>query len=219
MENTTLIYTYLAIALVMSQIPILGVYIALCNTLLHEVYHVIMAACFSGKTAHKISLKNDASGLAVTSVNSRFGKVLTCYAGYTGSSLTAIGMFYLVNKGYFTLIIYFFITLTAISVLLWVRNVYGLFWGITFVSFLAFIVYKKYEMVIIHTSIFLSSVVLLESIWTAFTVFKLSFLQRKNAGDATCLAQLTFIPAAVWGTVFFSQSLYAGYFVIINFLR
>lgn len=218
MESSTLIYIYLAIALVVSRIPVIGVYFALCNTLLHEVFHVISAACLSGKIVHKITLKNDASGLAVTSVNSRFAKILIFYAGYTGSSITAIALFYFLNKGYFTNIIYFFITLAVISVLLWVRNFYGFFWGITFVSLLGFMVYKNYEIMIIHTSIFLSSVVLLESIFTAFTVFKLSFIQRKDAGDATGLAQETYIPAAVWGTVFFAQSLYAGYLVMKNFL-
>ncbi|WP_078409452.1 M50 family metallopeptidase [Priestia abyssalis] len=218
MESTTLIYIYLAIALVTSQMPVLGVYTALCNTLLHEVFHVICAACLSGRVVHKITLNKDASGLAVTSVNSRFARVLIFYAGYTGSSLTAIALFYLVNKGHFNTIIYFFITLAVISVLLWVRNFYGFLWAISFISLLGFMVYKKYEIVIMHTSIFLSSVVLLQSIFTAFTVCKLSFTQRKDAGDATSLAQTTLIPAAVWGTVFFGQSLYAGYFVMKNFL-
>ncbi|MFC3884128.1 M50 family metallopeptidase [Bacillus songklensis] len=222
MESITLIYVYMAIALVISRIPVLGVYIALCNTLLHEVFHVICAACLSGRIAHKISLHSDASGLAITRINSRFARVLVFYAGYTGSSLTAIGLFYLVEKGYFNIIIYFFITLAIISVLLWVRNFYGFFWAISFISLLGFITYKKYEIVMMHTSIFLSSVVLLQSIFTAFTVFKLSFIQRKDAGDATNLAQATFIPAPVWGTVFFGQSLYAGYFILnylpLNFL-
>lgn len=218
MESATLIYIYLVIALAAGRIPILGVYIALCNTLLHEIFHVICAVCFSGRIGHKITLNNDASGLAITSVKSRFARVLILYSGYTGSSLTAIGLFYFVNKGYFNIIISLFIILAVISVLLWVRNFYGFFWAISFVSILGFLVYKKYEIVIMHTSIFLSSVVLLESIFTAFTVFKLSFIQRKDAGDATSLAQATYIPAAFWGTVFFGQSLLAGYFVMKHFL-
>lgn len=218
MEGHKLIYMYLAIAFVVSKLPILRIYTALCNTLLHEIFHVICAICLTGKVGHKITLSSDASGLAAITVNSRFAKVLTSYAGYTGSSLAAVGLFYLVNKGYFDIIIYFFITLTLISMLLWVRNLYGFLWAFSFISLLSVLVYKKYEIVIMHASIFLSSVILLQSIFSAFTIFKLSFIQRKNAGDATNLAQATFIPAAVWGTVFFIQSLYAGYFVVKNFL-
>lgn len=218
MANNTIIYIHLIAVLIISHIPIVGVYIALCNTLLHETFHVICAACFSRKMVHKITLNHDASGLAMTTINSWFARVLVSYAGYTGSSLSAIGLFYLINKGYFNVIIYFFIALAVISALLWVRNVYGFLWTVSFISILGLISYKKYEIVMVHTSIFLSAVVLIQSISTAFVVFKLSFIQRKNAGDATSLAQATFVPAAVWGTVFFGQSLYAGYFVINNFL-
>ncbi|MED4455434.1 M50 family metallopeptidase [Metabacillus fastidiosus] len=218
MKIQVLIYIYIAIALIVSRIPILKIYTALCNTLIHEVFHVICAALLSGKIFHKIILNNDASGLAATTVNSKFARIVIAYAGYTGSSFTAVALFYLINKGYFHMIISFFIVLSIISILLWVRNLYGFVWGISLILLLSFLIYKNYEVLIIHTSIFLSAVILLQSIFSAFAVCKLSFIRRKDAGDATSLAKATFIPAAVWGIVFFAQSLYAGYFVMKHFL-
>jgi hypothetical protein len=218
MESTQLIYMYLALAFLISKIPFLNVYFALINTLLHEVFHVIFAAFLRGGIRHKIRLESDASGLALTNISASVPKVLVYFAGYTGSSLSSLVLFYFLHIGQFNWIIYFFITISLISVLLWIRNLYGICWAISFITLLSVIIYIQNEIVIMHTSMFLSAVVLLQSILSAFTVFKRSLIQRKNAGDATSLAKATFIPAVVWGALFFGQSLFAGYFILKNFL-
>lgn len=216
MENTTLIYIYLAIAIVLTNLPLIGNYFALANTLIHEVCHLVFCILTNGKP-NKISLQPDASGVAITESASWFARIIVSYAGYTGSSLAAVGLFYALSKGYYEFIFYFFMGLSVISLLFWVRNFYGVIWTISFISLFAFTIYKEIDFLIVHLSIFLSCIVLVQSIFTAFIILKLSFKQRKNAGDATNLAKATFIPAIIWGAVFFAQSLYAGHFIVTNY--
>ena len=65
---------------------------------------------------------------------------------------------------------------------------------------------------------FLVSIMFVESMTSAFGIMYLSFKIPTQAGDATSLAQLTyFIPAQVWGILFFGQSLYFGWVALKNF--
>lgn len=56
--------------------------------------------------------------------------------------------------------------------------------------------------------------VFVQSIISAFVILKLSVTDRKNAGDATNLANITFIPTLVWGTLFFVQSIGAASYIV-----
>jgi hypothetical protein len=219
MDHINLIYTYLVISLFVTHIPVVGAYVALANTLVHELGHALLAKAFGGRV-HSISLHHDTSGLATTStVNFWLVKVLVSYAGYTVSSLTSIGLFYMLSKAYYTYIIYIFILVGIVSVLLWVRNFIGFIWGVSFISILGFLVYKDLSVVLVHMSIFLSCVLLVQSVSTAFVILRLSLSQPHDAGDATSLARATYIiPAFVWGFIFFAQSLLAGYYIFDTYI-
>lgn len=261
MEKLNLIYFYLVVTLILtvvlpnvgnllirrnlgfvllSNILLeIGKYIALANTLIHEVFHCICAWATGGK-AHAISLHHDTSGLATTSTSSRLARILVSYGGYTGSSITAIALFYLLNKGKYEYIIYVFICFAIIGLLVWTKNfiaflrdsfislfkfslykgntnLFGLVWSLGFIVILGILIYQNNLQLIQHASIFLSSIVLVESIKTAFVIFVLSIKNRKDAGDATSLAQATFIPAVIWGVVFLGQSIYAGHFIVTHY--
>jgi hypothetical protein len=214
-SNHTTIYYYLAFALIISYLPFIKIYAALCNTLIHEMSHLIFSR---RKLSNKIALHHDGTGLATTHSNWLMG-ILVSYSGYTGSSLSAVGLFYLMHKGYYASIVYVFIALVTIAALLWIRNFFGFVWAISVVVLLTLAVYQNLELLMMHISMLLSSIILVQSITTAFMVFKLSLTQRKNAGDATDLARATWTPALLWGTLFFGQSLYAGYFIFKHFFR
>jgi hypothetical protein len=240
MPNIHLIYTYMAlVAFVFIVLPILlrfseartgsllavyrivrkaEMFAALANTLIHELSHGLMAIVTGGKV-HKITLHRDTSGLAITKTKrSRIIRALVAYAGYTGSSAAAVGLFYLLQRGDYHTILLIFLGITAVSSLFWVRNLYGFLWSASFLLVIGYVVYKQYTALILHASIFFSVVVLVDSITSAWTVCKLSVTNRYEAGDATSLAKATFIPAAVWGAVFFGQALYAGYYVMKTFV-
>lgn len=230
LENVYLIYVYLIIAFVLSNIPLInsfinvntriskvihaiGMGVAIANTMIHESCHSLMAI-LTGDRIKGVSLSADTSGLAETTSNSRVARILVSYAGYTGSSLVAVGLFYLLYHGKYEWIIYFFILLSAFNWLFWVRNLFGFLWLTAFISMMVFLLYKHYEVLLVHISILLSCMVLVQSIISTFVILKLSVTDRKNAGDATNLAKFTFIPTLVWGTLFFVQSLLAATFIV-----
>lgn len=231
MENLSLIYFYLVVAIFLAAIPsLIGSFsfssraiikiktiLEIPNVLIHEVCHALAAVLTFGKV-HSISLHSNNEGVAVTSSSNFISRIIVSYAGYTGSSLAAVGLYYLLFNGRYDWVIFGFIGVTLFSALFWVRNFYGFLWSMTFVAGMGYLVWEQYTTVLLHTSIFLSSIVLVQSIWTALIILKLSIKQRKEAGDTTNLAKSTFIPAAVWGLLFATQSIYAGYYVYTNFL-
>lgn len=234
MEKTNLIYVYLIIAFVLSNIPLLhslikgnarvsrvihaiGMNVALANTMVHESSHGLMAFLTGGRI-RGITLSADTSGLAETTSNSRIARILVSYAGYTGSSLVAVGLFYLLSLGEYAWIIYFFVVLSAINWLFWVRNMYGLLWLTSFIGIMIFFLYKDFDILLMHISIFLSCMVLVQSIISAFVILKLSITNRKDAGDTTNLAKFTYIPALFWGLLFFVQSIIAAYFITRQYI-
>lgn len=213
-NRTMLVLLYVAITLVGSRIPYLRVFLSLCHTLVHEV----ICVCLEGGITNKIKLHKDGSGQTTNHVNTPFKKALIAYAGYTGTLISAIGLFYLVSRGNYHLIIYLFIGLLVGSLLLWVRNFFGFIWGLTFVILLSLPIYFRYELVIMHISIFLASVLITQSTLNALELCKQSFLSRRNPDRTTIFAKIKVAPAFIMGLVLFAQSLYAGYFIFKSFL-
>jgi len=216
MNHVALIYIYLVFALLITNIPFIGKYMAVANTIIHEASHCLMALLFSGKV-HSMSLFSDTSGEARVSPRNWLSRILISYAGYTGSSFAAIGLYFALSKGKYEIILISYITLMIVC-LFWIRNLFGFIWTITFVCIIGFIVYKDLSVLILHVSFLLSAIVLAQSVSSAFVVLKLSFIDNKNAGDATNLANTTFLPAQLWGLLFFVQSLYAAYYIFIHFI-
>jgi hypothetical protein len=217
MNHITLIYIYLVIALLITNIPFIGKYSAIANTIIHEASHCILALLFSGKV-HSMSLFSDTSGEARVSTRNWMSRILISYAGYTGSSLAAIGLYFALSKGKYEIILISFIVLLIVCLLFWIRNIYGFIWTISFVCLIGFIVYENIGTLILQVSFLLSAIVLAQSVSSAFVVLKLSLRDSKNAGDATNLANSTFIPAQLWGLLFFVQSLYAAYYIFVHFI-
>jgi len=187
--------------------------VAIANTMVHESYHALMSQVTGGRI-RGISLAADTSGLAETTSNTRIARILVSYVGYTGSSLVAIGLFYLLYLGRYEWIIYFFVVLSAINWFFWVRNLFGFLWLTAFIGIMVFFLYKHFEVLLVQISIVLTCMVLVQSIVSAFVIMKLSITDRRNAGDATNLARFTFIPTLVWGTLFFVQSIGATYYIV-----
>lgn len=92
MENKILVYVYFLIAFILSNIPLInsfikgnarvskichaiGMSVAICNTMVHETCHGVMAL-FTGGRIKGISFSSDTSGLAETTSNSRFARIL-----------------------------------------------------------------------------------------------------------------------------------------------
>jgi hypothetical protein len=216
-STTSLILIYLAAALAISRLPMFRVYFSLCNTLIEKIIHVLAVVVTREGKSNKIKLYKNGSGETTSIVDSKIKKVMIVYIGYTGTLILAMGLFYLLSFNKFDWVIYFFIGLMVISILLWIRNFFGVLWALSFVALLAVPLYFRNEAAIMHISIFLSSLILIQAIINAFHVIGQSF---KTGGKTGALAKIARIPAIICGIALLGQSLFTAYFIfskVLNF--
>jgi Peptidase M50B-like len=197
---------FIAIAIILTNVPIIGNYFRVVNTVIHESGHAIIAL-FGGKV-HEISLFMNTEGVTYTSHSSWFGGFFTGGAGYVFSSFIAFLSFWFISRKQYKPIIIILLALIGLNLIFWVRNFYGIFWLITFGAAFIFLLYKGTAAIVEHFLLMIASILLVESIGSSFTIFLLSFTQPFAAGDATGLAQATkIIPAQFWGIVFICQAI------------
>lgn len=199
-------FLFIGLAFIVIQIPIIGDYFRIINTLIHESGHAFMA--LFGGNVESISLYMNADGVTHGTQSIWIVDFITCAAGYTIASLIAYVSFWLIKKKKHILFIDMLLGIIVVNLILWVRNPYGLFWLASFgILFLALLI-KGSKKVIHNLVLLIASVLLVESVSTAYDIFIISMIQPHAAGDATNLSQLTaFIPAQVWGGFFFVQAL------------
>lgn len=218
MEPLTKLAIFISIAFVLLKIPIIGKYVAVVNTLVHEVGHAIVAILTGGKV-DKIELFANTEGTAWSSSRFWIGRVLTSLAGYPAASATAFLFLYLIDNQKYLYILIILLVVLIFSLVFWIRNLYGFFWVVTFSSiFVALILYGN-AVLVVNVLLFITAIIFVESISSAFTILKLSFTQPTDAGDATSLwKSIIFIPSPIWGILFFVQSLFFGYLGINLFI-
>lgn len=195
MNTMTLTLVYLAAALFITRIPFLRGYFSLFNTLIQDFF----------TKGEKDKEK------------STFKQGIMKYIGYTFTSLLAVGLFYLLAKGRYSIILLSLIAIVVLSLLLSIRSFITFIWALSFVVLLAGPLYYKHEIGIMHLSIFLSSLILIQLIMNALKEVRLSF--TKNPDKTSPLAKIARIPAVILGMVLLGQSLFAGYFIVNSVLN
>lgn len=195
------------------RIPVVGIFFRSVNTLIHESGHAITALLTNGEVV-SIELNSDTSGTAKTKSSNGISKFLVSISGYPFASAVALLMFYFLKEKNYDWNLYLFLGFALLNLIFWVRSVYGLLWLLLFCSLLIANIYFKIPSVIIFSSIFLSSVLLIESVYSSAIIFYHSLFNPRQAGDAKNLKDITYIPACLWGIIFFAQSLYVVYFIV-----
>ena len=66
--------------------------------------------------------------------------------------------------------IYILLAILGISLLFWVRNIYGFFWIITFSAAFVWLLWKAKGLIIEYVVLFLVSIIFIESITSAFEI-------------------------------------------------
>lgn len=213
MDQPLPIFIYLILALSIIRIPYIRAFFSLCNTLLFEVIRVIL----EGSIGNKIILSS--SGPTRPHVeNAHFKNAFITYAGYTGVSFVSIGLFYLITKESYHLIFYLFICLMVVSALLWIRNIGGIVWAISFSVLLSSFIYFGQPLAIMHISIFLSSFILVQSVLNGIRLCKNYLFERKSPLRVGLFSKVRLVPTLMLGVLLLGQSLYAGYFIVNHFL-
>lgn len=211
------IFYYLAIAFVISFVPVIGRYVSMINTLVHENGHAIAALLLNGKV-YSIKLYKNTEGEAVTGQRGWVSNVVISYAGYTFSSIAAYVCFMLLNMGYINIILYTLLSIAILNLILWIRNLYGAIWLTSFIILCGWTIHNGGIGLQTFLAYLLSSVLLIQSVSSALQIFYLSIFRRKAAGDATSLARYTKIPAFFWGILFLAQAMYVAFIAIRDHL-
>jgi hypothetical protein len=204
------IYAYIIATIIIAFIPYVRSVTGTIHTLIHESGHALAALFTSGKV-YSISLFANTGGVAYTGSRSWISSIVVGYAGYTFASLISFLSFYLISNGKFLILFYSFVSLALINLLLWVRNAFGILWLFLYLVGCSLLMYYQLSFLKEVMVYLLSSVILVQSILASFTILLLSIKNTSRAGDALLLQKLTYIPAFIWGLLFFSQSLFSTY--------
>jgi len=212
-DELTLLWLLAGIAIV--SIPVVGVYFRVLSTLFHEIGHGLMALIMGGGV-RKIELSASTAGLATTTSRNWFSRVMILLAGYPFASMMA-ALSALILSSYGTSKLLLFIGLIAIiSMVIWVRNIFGLIWIAAFSGITIFAYINADSKFSFLYAMFIVVILSIESVRSAVVILTLSFKSKKDAGDARDLAMITKIPTLFWGFLFFLQSLF--FFIVAMYL-
>ncbi|NHC41926.1 hypothetical protein G6549_18395 [Bacillus sp. MM2020_1] len=126
--------------------------------------------------------------------------------------------------------VHLYLGFSVLALVLWIRNTFGVICVLSVIVLLALPVYFRYqtvlvlpvnvnfELIIVHMSIFIASVLFVQSMIGAILVCKQSFMKRDNPKRKAALVQTKLIPTVVLGIILFGQTVFAGYFFAINFI-
>jgi hypothetical protein len=203
-------FLFLVLAFLLINVPIVGNYVAIINTLIHESGHALIAL-FGGRV-ETISLFMNTEGVTYSSQATWAGSFFTSLAGYIFSSFMAFISFWLIGKQKHSILIDILLGFIVLNLILWVRNPYGLFWLVSFGLVFLYLLIKGSQSFRNNLLLLIAAIILAASLKSAYEIWWISFHQPQYAGDALNLYKLTgFIPVQVWGIFFFVQALWFCY--------
>ncbi|WP_462411836.1 M50 family metallopeptidase [Neobacillus sp. Marseille-QA0830] len=204
-------FVFLAAAFLLIHAPLIGNYVRLINTLFHESGHALVALL--GGDVERISLFMNSEGATYSSQSTWLGRFFTSLAGYIFASFMAFLSFLLIGKKKQNLLIDILLGFIGLNLIFWVRNLYGIFWLLSFAVCFLYLLIKSSHGLRDYLLLLIASILLVDSIQSAYEILYLSIVQPQSAGDAANLARLSIIlPAPVWGGFFFVQALWFGFF-------
>lgn len=206
---------YIAIAYIILHIPFIGRFLRATNTMIHESGHAIVALLMKGHVEN-IYLFSNTEGVTRATSTSFFGGLLTGIAGYTFSALMIVLLAHLWRRCSYRFIYTILLGFALADLIFWVRNIYGIFWLIIFGLLLIVLFKIKSPKTTSMLSLMLLIILLAGSIRSGIDIFMLGLFHPSYAGDASYLAQLTHIPAFIWGTIFLIITVLLGYSAFRN---
>ena len=200
-------FGFLVLAILLTHVPILGSYVKVINTVVHESGHAFIALL--GGHVERISLFSNTEGVTYSTQSNWIGAFFTSLAGYLFSSIIAFLSFWLIGKKYYRIFIGILLVFIGLNLIFWVRNIYGLFWLLTFGAAFLVLLFKGRQSLINTVLLLIATILLVESVSSAYEIMLISFLHANSAGDALNLAKLSaFIPVQIWGIFFFAQAVW-----------
>jgi hypothetical protein len=200
-NDTFIFYALLAICLVVMYIPVIGKYIRVLETMVHESGHVLMAL-LTGTKISKINLFSDTSGETHIVTVGKIKTMLVAWMGYPFSSAMAWLSFWAVSSNYKQIFIIVLCLVICIFLIAYIRNGFGIFWAISFILINGYLLYKKQTVVLDILATIYADILFLSSLFSCFIILYLSFKCPDRAGDATEISKVTHIPPQIIAIIF-----------------
>lgn len=198
---------FLAVAAVLTRVIPFSSFFRNVDTLVHEFGHAIVTLLVSGKVLY-IHLFADHSGVTYSSAAAHSWRfILIALAGYTVSTVFAVLLFYGYARGKQQTGLTAILVVTAISLLFFVRNGYGVMWCIGFLLLTAAICFCPWPWLRQGYYLLVAFIALVESVLGPVFLLILAVQNPGQAGDAANLARLTPVPAALWALLFTAVAL------------
>ncbi len=204
-------YFFVALSLILPRIPVVGKFFSTINTGIHEFGHAVMTLILDGKVV-RIELNKDTSGITESSnIKSKFAAFLVAISGYLTASTAAFIAAYLVNSNLSRALLIALSIIFFVMLIFWIRNIYGILWGLPFCFFNGYLIYTE-SSITIYFSLFYATTMLIESL---FSTIEQLFIVIKNPNqlcDATNLKKITGIPSFIWALLFIVFAVSCCYF-------
>ncbi|MGG3839772.1 M50 family metallopeptidase [Paenibacillus thiaminolyticus] len=198
---------FLVVAAVLTRVIPFSSFFRNVDTLVHEFGHAIVTLLVSGKVLY-IHLFADHSGVTYSSAAAHSWRfILIALAGYTVSTVFAVLLFYGYARGKQQTGLTAILVVTAISLLFFVRNGYGVMWCIGFLLLTAAICFCPWPWLRQSYYLLVAFIALVESVLGPVFLLILAVQNPGQAGDAANLARLTPVPAALWALLFTAVAL------------
>ena len=209
-ESFPIIY-YLVLALIISILPFLKVYFSVWNRALCKG----IIASISGERLFLMEKKSKMEEIKKGGV---FKGSIAQYIGYTGTLFATIGLFYLISREEYHMILYSLTGLLILVLLLWIRDFVGYIWILSMVVLLATTLYYNDEIIIKHVAILLPSIILVQSVIGSFQLLKTCFVKKEKRGRQSLIGAMKRFPSILLGVLLLVQSLVACFFIFNTFL-
>ncbi|MNY85693.1 hypothetical protein D3C78_18930 [compost metagenome] len=175
--------------------------------------HAIATFLTFGKV-YRIKLNSDASGYTESGHNWWVGRVITAMVGYPFATAFSGLLLYLCVHETYKAAVWILLIMLIMAVVLWMRDLTSLIWTSSIIVLL--IISLKFNINIEWVIGIGTRIVLLDSIRSSINILKISFRDPQNAGDATVLSALTFVPPQVWGIIFAASSIVIATYTVLT---
>lgn len=172
------------------------------DTMIHEFGHALVTLIVSGHVMY-IELYVDHSGITQSAVTSMWEMIPIALAGYMAASLFAWFLFAMYAQGKQRRGLMLLNLIAIVSLVLFVRNGFGMIWLVGFVAINAVVLIWPGKTLSKYYYLLIAFLSLEESVFGPITLLLTAFTHPNEAGDAAVLSGATFIPAVVW-TVWFT---------------
>ena len=204
--SDTMVLIAAGIALVVVAVSVLWRLARHVITIVHEAGHALVAV-LSGRRLASIRLHSDTSGLTVTKGKPYGpGMVLTGFAGYVAPSLLGLGFAALLGADRVTALLVACVVL-LVGVLMWVRNVYGVFSVLVTGAVLVGVAWWAKGEVQAAFAHVITWFLLLGGLRSVVELQGKRRRGRARDSDADQLARLTGTPGLLWVGMFFLVNL------------